>query len=697
VPRRLAATAALAIAWLLLAAAALAASPSPGLVSRVLPILLTPDKQITDVYGKQLKQIPVTPGETVMFAISNIAGDDNNFYIGTAEQLDSNQVEGLPGLPTFSAGTRQFSWTVPSDVSGLQFASTVPGHYASQHGDFVLKAETPTEGGLEDVPEPGPPYPPPVDGQYVYDYAGILSPRTEAAVQNQIQAIRARTAAQIAVYTQTKPGATTESTVADANALIDQWGIGRKGFDDGLAILFNMDESGCHGQVQLYAGPGFEATFLSNAERQAIFDNDMVPRLRECDMDGALTAAMAKVDAAATPEHAQQLQVARQLNAAVGLVGGPLAFLVLVGAAGRAWLKYGKDPVYLDDPSILMPAPPPGLTAASGAVVWEGQATRRTLTVGLLDLASRGEFVFEPEDRLIGRDKMGIGLLAQPPDDPYVVRNRRRPLSSAEDYLLTHVQALGAGNPTSTISSTELQQLAPKVPTYLDELERHVSDKGWFREPPKKAIARWSGIGVAAIVIGFILAVWLANFIPMSGLLLLGIGLIAGGVATLIISRYMPARTMSGAMIYAMLAAYRRTLQKTMAMSRSMVDVVNNAKLDWLDTPDQAVVWGVALGLNSEVEDVLKRTAEDAQAGVTANVWLPGWYGGPSYAYSTGALGGQSGLAPGLFSSSGIPDFGGMTAALGTIGVAPSSSGSGSGGFGGGGGGGGGGGAGGGF
>ena len=28
--------------------------------------------------------------------------------------------------------------------------------------------------------------------------------------------------------------------------------------------------------------------------------------------------------------------------------------------------RYNKDPVYLDDPSIHMPAPPPDLTAASG-------------------------------------------------------------------------------------------------------------------------------------------------------------------------------------------------------------------------------------------------------------------------------------------------------------------------------------------
>ena len=44
--------------------------------------------------------------------------------------------------------------------------------------------------------------------------------------------------------------------------LMDQWGVGRKGFDDGLVILFDLDRSRQHGQVQLYAGPGFRATFL---------------------------------------------------------------------------------------------------------------------------------------------------------------------------------------------------------------------------------------------------------------------------------------------------------------------------------------------------------------------------------------------------------------------------------------------------
>lgn len=544
------------------------------------------------------------------------------------------------------------------------------------------------------APPAGPPYPPPIDNVFVYDYAGILSPATEAAATRTIIGIRTRTAAQVAVYTQVKPGATTDSTRQDANDLVDKWGIGRRGFDDGLAILFNMDESGCHGQVQLYAGPGYAAAFLSNSERQAIYDNDMVPLLRDCDLDGALTTALAKIDANATPEHAQKLQLARQIDAVVGLIGAPLAFLLLVGWAGRSWLRYGRDPTYLDDPSILMPAPPPGLTAASGAVVWEGMTTRRALTVALLDLASRGEFTFQPEQHLLAKDKMGIALLAAPPDDPYVVRNRRRPTSDAERYLLTKVRGLGGGNPGAAITSTELVGLASSVKEFNEKLEDHVAGSGWFREPPKKAMSRWQAIGTMAIIGGALLAIWVADAIPMAALTLVGGALVVAGVITVIIARSMPARTMSGAVIYAMLAAYKRTLQKTMEQARSMVDVVQQANLAWLETPDQAVVWGVALGLHEDVQRVLERTAEDVSHGATAGMWMPGWYGGYGYSSSLGGSG-AGGVAPGLFSSGGVPDFGGMMAALSTVGGSTSSGGSG--GFGGGGGGGGGGGAGGGF
>jgi hypothetical protein len=134
-----------------------------------------------------------------------------------------------------------------------------------------------------------------------------------------------------------------------------------------------------------------------------------------------------------------------------------------------------------------------------------------------------------------------------------------------------------------------------------------------------------------------------------------------------------------------------------MAQARSMQQVVDEAGLDWLDTPDQAVVWGTALGLQSEIEGVLSRSLEDVKEGRATGVvpYFPAWYQSSSGSPFMGSA--ASGSGGGIFSDSGIPDVGGMMSALGTIGNSPSSSGNGGGGFGGGSSGGGGGGAGGGF
>lgn len=557
---------------------------------------------------------------------------------------------------------------------------------------------------LAATPPPGPPYPNPMTDVVVYDHANVLRPATEASATSTIVAIEQRVGAEVVVYTQLKPGSSEDSTRADAKALLDDWGVGRAGFFDGLAILINMNRTQCqpgasgNGQVQLYAGDGYKAAYLSDSERQQVFDEDMVPLLSRCDIDGAVLVALSRIDANATADHARMLETARILDAAVGLIGGPLAFVFLVAAAAWSWVRYGKDPVYLDDPSILMPAPPPDLTAASGAVVWEGKATRRALTTAMLDLASRGELSFREESGLLGiGKKAGIQIELQPSDDPYVLRNRRRPLSDAEDYALARLQGIASPSENHYIEPDDITKFGQYAASFDKKIEKHVTAKGWFREPPSKAASRWRGRGWIVIVLG-IIAFAGGQALPSGGLTVLAVALVAAGLVILLIARSMPARTMAGAVIFAMLAAYRRTLQKTMEQARSMQQVVTEARLEWLETPDQAVVWGTALGLHEDVERVLARSAEDAQAGVTThNPWFPVWYGS---SFSAGRSSGAGGIAPGLFSGSAMPDFGGMMSALGSIGNSPSSSGSGSGsgGFSGGGsGGGGGGGAGGGF
>ena len=560
----------------------------------------------------------------------------------------------------------------------------------------VLLAALPAAVRAADPSVPaGPPYPSPTVGRSVYDEAGVFRQSTIDQVQATISRIEARTAAGIVVYTQVKPESDTpDLAAADAQALGNQWGVGRAGFDDGLVILFDLDQSLVHGQVQLYAGSGFQAAYLSNDERQSIFENDMLPRLRRGDLDGALLAAVARIDAAATPGHAQALDRARQLNAVLGLVGGPVAFVLLVGWAAWSWRRYGKDPVYLDDPSIHIPAPPPGLTPAAGALVYDGHVSRRALTTAMLDLAARGTISFVAEKSGpfgLGKEKVGIDTkprtAADPKEELGIHVANEVPLGPAEQYALVELQGIAAGEPDRYVGPTALLRFGSKVSGFDARLEDAVVAKGWFVEPPRKATARWfirAGIvlalGVAALVGGINL--------PSDGFVMVGVALIAAGLIMAGIARLMPTRTMPGAMIRAMLAAYRRTLDKTMAQARSMDEVVATAGLPWLTTPDQAVVWGVALGLQGQVEQVLERSLSDVQQGRATGAYVPGWYvagGGDGGHGLAGAMG--TGGTGGLMSSSAIPNFGGMMAALGTIGNTPASSGGGGGGgFGGGGG-----------
>jgi uncharacterized membrane protein YgcG len=171
------------------------------------------------------------------------------------------------------------------------------------------------------VPPPGPPYPEPEKDRAIYDYALILSHAAEVQAETVIDNIETRTGAEVVVYTQAEDyeGIGEEEADDRAIALIDQWHIGRAGFDDGLVIFLDMEPNLVHGQARLYAAPGFEEAYLTNSERQAIFDNDMLPRLLNADFDGALAVALDKVDAAATPDHAEQLQTARESTPFLGL------------------------------------------------------------------------------------------------------------------------------------------------------------------------------------------------------------------------------------------------------------------------------------------------------------------------------------------------------------------------------------------
>jgi uncharacterized cupredoxin-like copper-binding protein len=112
-----------------------AAAGNCGATGTVIALEETSSLSITKD-GQPATAIDVKKGDTVIFKITNSAGFAHDFYIGTPDQLSTNQTSCLTGIPSFESGKQQFTYTVTDDTANLQFACTLPGHYQLMHGTF---------------------------------------------------------------------------------------------------------------------------------------------------------------------------------------------------------------------------------------------------------------------------------------------------------------------------------------------------------------------------------------------------------------------------------------------------------------------------------------------------------------------------------------------------------------------------------
>jgi uncharacterized membrane protein YgcG len=520
--------------------------------------------------------------------------------------------------------------------------------------------------------------PPSRDGVYVYDLAEIWSPATEAEAQGIAEGIRARTQAQLAVVSWPSdiPDISTDEARADAITIMNTWGVGRAGVDDGLVVLFDMDfGSKDHGQIYLYGGRGFIEDYMSQQESDAIVFERMLPLAADGDLDGALLAGMRRVDQIVQPGGNPERGVAAIVNVLLGVLvlGGALA---VFGLFVRTWWQRGRDAeVPLIDDSVLLPSPPPGLTPALATVLRRDGVDKDAFTSALVDLGHRGHVAFQEADG----DKHKVDLVVPPTPfiDPSSLEARRRPIGPAEEDLARLIAGKASGGVLSW-ASLKAGEGAKLYASFKKNLGRAAKNAGFFREDPNKLSAQWTGIGVAvivgAVVFGFFFILDKAEdspylFQPNRDVLVIPmLGAIALGVAIIVFSGRLVARTVEGARALAMALAYRNTLRYEMKAAHSVDEAVQRAqtRLPWITTPDLLTVWAVAFGLKDEIDDLIRETFETAQQ-TGASVWVPAWYAG----------------------SGGVSSVGNLSSAIGSIGTtATSSSGGGYGGGGGGGGGG---------
>ena len=330
----------------------------------------------------------------------------------------------------------------------------------------------------------------------------------------------------------------------------------------------------------------------------------------------------------------RRLQRARQVDAAVGLIGAPVVAprprrqrRVSPGCATAATRSTSTTR------RSTWPArratsrrPPARFVLAGGAVAARADDGAPRPREPRRDRVPRGERDARAEEE--GRRSRSR------PRRPTRTRRRAAPATapgrSARPRSSPGASWRRSPHGTGYIEPDDLAEFAPSVPKFDEALEDEVVRNGWFREKPSKAIVALGDPGDDRPLPRRSPRSSRASTSRATGLSLIGGAALVGGIAVVVLARWMPAVSIPGSMIRAMLAAYRRTLEKTMAQARVDGRGRREAGLTWLETPDQAVVWGTALGLEKEIEGVLERSIDDVSKGVApaSSTYFPVWFAG---------------------------------------------------------------------
>jgi uncharacterized membrane protein YgcG len=498
--------------------------------------------------------------------------------------------------------------------------------------------------------------PPSQLGVNVYDFAEIWTDDTEARAESIVDGINARTQAQVAVVSWPSGEAYVSlgGAQVDARIIMDAWGVGRAGVNDGLVVLFDMDTTNRHGQIYLATGEGFRDLYLSDGEAQSVVDGDMLPKAKDGDLDGALIGGLEHLDRVVQPGGNPErafLVALRYGGAILALVIG----LAVVGLFVRAWWRQGRDAeIPLIDDSVLLPEPPRGLTPALATVLQHDLVTKDAFTSALVDLGHRGIVTFKEADG--DSKKVDLVVPDEPLGDPSSRTARARPLGVAEHALASYID--GSAGADGVLDHEALKSGTGEK--LWDDFKKHIGiaakSSGWFRDDPNKLVGRWVGVGVSlAIAAGIVVFITgsvdilgSADAVPDGAPALLAALVfdVIAGIAIAFLSRYMAARTESGALTLAMALAYRNTLRYEIANAKTVDAAVEATKrrLPWITTPDVLTVWAVALGLNQEIDKLIRETLEaDRDAGRSG--WSPIWFSGTSWSSGGGVFGGGAGLA----------------------------------------------------
>jgi uncharacterized protein len=165
---------------------------------------------------------------------------------------------------------------------------------------------------------------PPAPTRFVTDGAGFLSAPVHDELEQRLERYQRDTGHQVLLWIgQTSEGEPIEPWAARAFAA---WRVGRKGLDDGAAVFILAADR----RVRIEVGYGLEDR-VPDAIAARIIGDQMIPRLRAGDRDGAARAGVAGVLAAVGGEQGAPRDAVRAPGAAPELTRGQLLLFGVIG------------------------------------------------------------------------------------------------------------------------------------------------------------------------------------------------------------------------------------------------------------------------------------------------------------------------------------------------------------------------------
>jgi uncharacterized protein len=137
---------------------------------------------------------------------------------------------------------------------------------------------------------------PPAPTHYVTDNAGALSSATRAAVDAELKTYEKATGHQVIVWIGDTTGDVPLETWTGETA--HQWHVGRRGKDDGAILFLFMSDH----KVRIEVGYGLEGS-LTDADASRIIRDDIVPRMKADDPNGAVSSGVAAMLTTITPSY----------------------------------------------------------------------------------------------------------------------------------------------------------------------------------------------------------------------------------------------------------------------------------------------------------------------------------------------------------------------------------------------------------